>query len=251
MNSTRKIHWVFSIFTAAVVYALLLLFFTPAKLDIQPKKDNKKSQITMLPISGNLTSNEKDLKAWMNNENPTLIIQPNRRYNYSRVLANDFKFKINSTSNDFSFLRNVDAIIFKNMKIKKLSLPNASKTETAAKYELYSYPALPAIPYKIPVVNILYPCFRNYYTGEIIPIKFPIPIKITDLVKKYKPETYTLMNIKSTDNIGLFPSVQVIQSCGNEELDKLAVNNVITQATADTNYFNTGKNLKVVVEWQK
>jgi hypothetical protein len=250
MNSNKKLHWFFAISTATIIYGLFFVLFVPVKLDLKPK-DNNKNKITMLPVSGNLSPYEKNLVAWMNNENPTLIVLPSRKYNYSQILAQKTEFEFNNTFNDLSFLKNLDDVLFKNIKISKISMPNVSNIEKAAKYELYSYPSLPTFPVKIPIVNVSYPCFRDYYTGEIIPIKFPKSIKIADLVKKNKPQTYTLLSVKSASGIGLFPYVKIIKSCGDDELDKLALNNVVTQATANTSFFNADKVLKVVVEWQK
>jgi hypothetical protein len=250
MNGSKKLHWFFSISTAVIIYALLLVIFIPVKLDLTVKEDNG-NKITMLPVSGNLTQHEKDLVAWMNNENPTLIVLPSRKYNYSQVLANKIEFNFDNRINDLFFLKNIEDDLFKNIKISKISMTDISNVEKTEKYELYSYPTLPTYPLKIPTVNVSYPCFRDYYTGEIFPIKFPESIKIADLVKKEKPQTYTMLSVKSASKIGLFPYVRIIKSCGNDELDKLALINVVTQATADTKFFNSGRELKIVVEWQK
>jgi hypothetical protein len=250
MNSSKKIHWLFSISAALIIYGLFFLLFTPLKQDVQ-KREIRKNKITLLDVTGKLSHNDRGILEWLKNDDPTLIILPNRKYNYSRVLANNFEFKIGEKYDDSSFLNEVDGNVFKNIEINKLSLPDISKAELTAKYELYSHICLPKIPFTLPNVNILYPCVRNYYTGEIIPIKFPISLKINELIKKYNPQHYTLLNIKSSDKVGLFPSVSVIKSCGNVELDKLAVSNMITQSSAGINYFDFGKNVKVVVEWKK
>ena len=250
MNTTKTMHWFFSISTAVVLYVLLFVLFVPMELDVRQRKDND-NKIFMLPLSGDLSPGEKDLVTWMKNEDPTLIVQPNRKYNYSRVLLEKSHFHLNDGVDDFNFLKTDSEDLFKNMKISPITISGADIEKKVEKYELYSYPTLPQLPFKIPVVNITYPCFRDYYSGEIIPIMIPVTIEIKKFLKNHKPLSYTFLNVESASNSDLFPFVKIVKSCGNAKLDMLAVNNVVTQAGMNTEYFGYGRDLKIVVEWSK
>ncbi|MCF7790574.1 MAG: hypothetical protein K9M56_01125 [Victivallales bacterium] len=191
---------------------------------------------------------ERNIHDWLVINDPTLVILPNSKYNYSRILNGKYKFKlINRQPSLLSFNRQI-----KPLKIDKIFLPYRSLENNYSIYNLYTYPALPEVSFELPKLKLEYPLFRDYYSGETIPLKFPASMEMKHIIKKYPPQSSTLIQVKCTENPDFFPDVKILKSSGSINLDNMARNTIITQSSfIDSKYFSPNKYLKIEVVWQK
>ena len=250
MKSTKVniLHWFFAISTTITAYAALLFIFSPIKQDTASDNNNHShSKVFMLPIdTGRKTKQNNALLEWMKVNNPTLIINPNRIYNYSRIItrAHNFDLNYNHTLQIISDNSNVN--VFKDLHISAIPVPESS----IEKYELFYVPVLPQFSFKFDQTKNNYPVFTDYYTGKKLNITIPKSLgKITILNENCKIDGLSVIQIRIPADKKFFPNVRLIKSCGCSIFDNTAIKAIITQSLAEDSNLKPGSNLTIAVNW--
>ena len=252
MKNTYKTmnSWFFAITVAILIYALLLLLFTSAKIKVQNSTANE-PQIIMLPLDGHNNLAQKQLLYWLKDDNPTLIVQPNNKYGYSSILNPNFNFSLNDYSIDINSMLSPLYFFSIPFRIQPIAVNNFSLKQLFSRLDLINNPNVPSTSFfneKIEILN--YPYIKEYYSGKLIPVKFNNREEIQKLIVKDNPQKPTVLFVTIPSNHLFFPIVDVISSCGSPELDKEAMNNLITANLSNKKSLQN-KQLKVYVEWQQ
>lgn len=210
-------------------------------------------KVVMLPIENKtLSQNLQNIIDWMNDKNPTLIVNPNIEYGYSTMLLQnntlvlqkpevpsiDYK---NILTNQTLFPRDNDVSI---IPIKFLTFADFFTQLTNLQSAFLPEPKR----YPISKSNIPYPNVSELYTGQNIPINI---YGLGDsMVEKLKPDKGTIIELYIPNNKLLLLSGKILESSGSSELDSIALKNLTTKELPE-NIYNTykGNVLILKVEW--
>ena len=242
--------WFFAITVATLIYLLLFLLFTSAKIEEYHPSSSHAPQIFMLPLNDNNSNpQQQDLLYWLKDDNPTLITLPNNKYGYSSILNPDYKFKLKH--NPLAINNILKPLYFFNIpfNIQPITVERLTPEDLFSSLDLINNPQLPAIPFtQEKAQKLTYPYVKEYYSGTLLPVKFNNREKIQKLVKKYKPKKPTVLVIDIPVNPLYFPVANTISSCGSTILDKIAMDNLITANLANEKSLH-GKQIKVYVKF--
>jgi hypothetical protein len=243
--------WVFAITVATLIYVVLSLLFTSAKIEVPPPSSGHAPKIIMLPMNGKHYPAQKQLLYWLKDDNPTLIIQPNNKYGYSSILNPDYKFKLKDTPLDINSILTPPYFFNIPFNIHPIAIDRLTTAALFSSLGLINNPNIPKIPFTHKQRQKLNtPYVREYYSGTLLPVRFNNKDKIQKLVKKYNPKKPTVLLIDIPSSPLYFPVVDIISSCGSKELDKIAMDNLIT-ANLSIDKSLRNRQIKVYAEFNK
>lgn len=255
--------WSFAITTAIIAHLIVLVSFEPLKKK-PPKKKETSKQVTLLTMgSKDKMKEDKQIAELFYDKKPSLIVKPNNNYSYSKYLTLNSKLNIIKNKNKINIPADIfkEKITFSTISDKRKEKNNFSLLNIKNLYSIKNIKASPVLPdfplspKKDKRISFITPYIISYYKNEVLPVDFQNIKKIKKCLKKSYPNNPTTLDIEFPQNPNLFPHVELVDSCGNQNLDKIAVN-VIEQLPLNKNYpekFNSylGKNLLVYVQWVK
>ncbi len=245
--------WFFAISVCVAANLFLYVLFSMTnKENIERPPD--RPHVVMLPLDGRLNQSLQNVIAWMDDENPTLIVCPNVEYGYSRILLSGsdlslqkpevppLNYKDILTKQVFSPICTVVSVI----PVKVLTITDFLKEltnlQTAFLPKINNYPILHP--------KIEYPNVSELFTGTNIPVIFYDLGSNNALITKLQPQRSTIVQLYVPDNDSLLLSGKIIESSGSPELDTIALNNLQTIQLPSA-IFNKYKNKVILlkIEW--
>ena len=238
--------WVFAITVSIIIYGLLLLF-SPVKVTTV-NHTKYKHHIIMLPLNSSRNYPEqKQLRYWLRENNPTMIVRPSDKYGYSSILNPHFSLSLDKTSTDIDSMFFPPFFFNKSFKIAPIPLVILSPAQLFSRLTLASeFPTVPPITTD-QKTKLKYPYVKDYYTGKQLHVKFSS--KIEKLIKKNNPLKPTILSVDIPSNSTFFPIPNVESSCGSPELDNEALKSLTTNQLSNDKSLQ-GKRIKVYVEWK-
>lgn len=259
MSSTKKIsyyQWIFAIGVAVLLHGLFLFLFSTAKENKIENHKIYKPSILLLTIDKKDTlPTSKNLIFWLLNNDPSLIVLPNEQYGYSYILLKPFDFQLDK------FHQNINDLLLSQKfpylpPTVPLIRPNSERLENRlSDLDLVKQPYPPKLGFipveKIKQTNIDFPYAEDIYTGKIIPLELTKIPNIKEIIKKENPKGPTEVNIILPKSNDFFPEVKIISSSGSSELDKMAIQNMITGNLLDKlDKSYASKQLTIKIYWQ-
>ncbi|MFA6291762.1 MAG: hypothetical protein WC637_08270 [Victivallales bacterium] len=189
-----------------------------------------------------------NLVRWLEYGDPTLISKPNQKHGFSSIYHVS---GLRSPESDLSY-----GILQSQPKIKisgfeKIILDKDPLGAELAKISNYKPAPIPQHPYKIQKKNPPeYPCWRKD-DGETLPQLFSNADEIRKKIQVLRPEGKTVLKV--TYYGGEFqPRPRIHVSCGNRELDSMAVNALIAKTDLlPSSDRKTDEPCYIEIEWQK
>jgi hypothetical protein len=226
--------------------ALLFLFsYNPPQLK---NSDIKTQKIAMLNLYDHGTSSMKELTAWLEYHDPSLISRPDQKFGYGALCRNpDFRPPLPDLPREKKMK---PAIGFE--KFKKLSPESQLKYDICARFVNYTPTPLPrgkknlesqtAAQEKYPVA---------IYSGgaELKPFfETPLSENLQEIAATAKPSKISL----AFQGEGLMPRAAVEESSGNHELDSAAIKEILFCADKfSAELVNPGDFVTITVLWNK
>jgi len=241
--------WLIAILVAIIFHGLLAVLFIPEDYT-KKTTDEKLPSIIMLPIGSNdILPTQKSIVYWMEDSNPTLIVQPNRVYGYSSVLDNKHAIHLNQNYPELSNI--VNTMPIHNSIVEPIPIKRASIAKLISQVDLAQTPLIPkGIFNKIKLSSLQYPLFSDYYTGKVFHFKFKNTVIINNIINKYNPTKPTVLLVNVSIMKEIYPTVRIISSCGYPKLDEEAVK-LITIELTTKNKKLLNKQLKMNIEWKQ
>lgn len=202
----------------------------------------------MLTTESSKTPSQNQLRHWLQNGNPTLIVKPNNIYGYSSILNPQLPVSLKDTSINLASVLSPTFFFSSQFTISPIHSTPLPTTKLFSRLDLSSsYPSPPQIaPTKVALLK--YPCVKNYYTGKPIHVKFKDGVQ--SLVKKENPEKPTILDLNIPSKSGFYPIVNIVSSCGSSDLDNAALKSLTTSKLSNDKSLQ-GKLLKVYVNWKR
>ncbi len=242
--------WLFSISVSLIMYVALYFLFGTSTIKVSKYKKNT-PQIIMLPLNDSKSNKkQKQLLYWLKDDNPTLIVQPNTTYGYSSILKPDYSFPTTNAIPNINLELNSNTIYVPNF-TQLFKIEAYTPLQLLSKLDLINTPDIPPYPFRLPETEkTTYPDVKSYYTGKTVDVKFNNIDKIDKLVNKYNPQLPTVLKVTLPVSPQFFPIVNIISSCGSEELDNIAVK-ALTMTDMDNFTFGKRNSIttKVYVKW--
>jgi hypothetical protein len=242
--------WLFAISVCILGNLILLSLFSTPKIEHNSEMHDK-SKIIMLPLYNyKLSNSEKRLIEWMEDETPSLMIKPNSKYGYSRILRSPISLKSIPKKTKFNKSILYQSIFTDNFKVTPIILKNEALIDLFTRIMPFETPTIPdSLPKQTELLK--YPYALNTYTGAKFPIKFHNLEKIKQLTQKYNPKLSTQLELIYPDSDKLLPYGRILSSCGNQELDKEALNNIMFyDFSPKIKKILLGRTIKISIEWQ-
>jgi hypothetical protein len=232
------------------VVAHLVLYF----IFILPKPSESKiapnlKKVVFLPLDKMPDSPVmKNLIRWLEYGDPTLISKPNQKHGFSSVY---YVSGLRAPEPDLSYgiLRNKPKM--KTNGIEGIKLEKEPVVREVTKVSDYIPAPIPQPPFQIQKKNPPeYPFWRKD-DGKILPQLFSNVDEIRKKIQELHPEGKTVLKVMFySKEFQPRPKVQV--SCGNTELDTIAVDTIIGRtALLSSSDRKTGEPCYIEIEWRK
>lgn len=244
--------WIFAISATLIVHLILFVAFVPTKRIKAEINTNQHPQIMMLPLDmANSNSKINELIACMNNENPTLLVDPGNKFGYRAIIKKKISLPLPKNIPDYKSELLAQIIFLPSMKVPEIPLKfNASKK----KFESLALYSFAFFPIKITISQdkiTTYPYVEDVYQGYILPVKFFNLGEKNSLIKKYNPSSSTVIKMNYPEDKSLLPFGNIVESCGVSELDTIGLNTITTQNFPDQIKSKlAGKNIHLKIDWQ-
>jgi hypothetical protein len=240
-----------------IIFHMFFLLFT-TKPTIKNDHGKKRKYVSLLPINTSLLSEQKLLQ-WMNIMNPTYAVCPDKKHGFSidipKTIPEDLPLEIKK-----HFLQ------VQRGKFLPLRVPEQSQVEKGMKLWPYTpaplfktipllpdsyYPAIIPEKSNLPVIHF------SKEEGEMIEsiktkikatklgstiLRISFPEKAVD-----KAQSNTEFKSAYKSEITYFPRIQIIKSCGNSDLDRLAVKKVSLTLSES---IHDGDSLLITARWK-
>jgi hypothetical protein len=198
----------------AIVLHMICLLFVEAP-DAEGAVFANVKHVTLLPLDTKLLS-EKKLLEWMKIMDPMHVIKPDRKNGFSfapdPIKPKDMDLIIKkhySKRKKGSFLPISAPVESYRNKVKRFW----DYTSASAKNPSFSIPKRPEKDYPLWILE----------NGRILPQLFTHFDQVKSILNKHKsPLKETVLRLESYDT-GFFPRIKIDVSCGNAELDRLAL----------------------------
>lgn len=227
--------------------ALLFLFsYSPPQFK---NNDVKTQKIAMLNLYDSGKSSMKELTAWLEYHDPSLISRPDQKFGYAALCRNpDFRPPLPDLPRD----KKMETItVFE--KFKKLSPENQLKYDMCDRFVNYTPTPLPKV--------------RKNLDGQtaVVQSKYPVavygggaelkPFFETSLSEPLRAAAATARPSKISlafQGAGLMPRAAVEESSGNHELDSAAIKEILFCADKfSAELLNPGDFVTITVLWNK
>jgi hypothetical protein len=248
-NSSKSGHdLLLAVLITVAAHLLLYFIFTlpkPSESKIAP--DMKKVvflPLDKMPDSPALTS----LIYWLEYGDPTLISKPNQKHGFSSIY---YVSGLRPPEPDLGY-----GIIQSQAKIKidrfeEIKIDKESLGTELSKVSNYKPAPVPTSPFKIQKkAPTEYPCWRKD-EGEALPQLFANVDELRKKIQTLHPQGKTVLKVTFYSN-EFQPRPKVSLSCGNKEMDAIAVEALIAK-TALLSYSDrkTDEPCYIEIEWQK
>ncbi|MCP4181624.1 MAG: hypothetical protein GY756_27990 [bacterium] len=242
--------WLFAISVCILGNLILISLFSTSKIESNINK-HEKSKIIMLPLYNyKLSEGEKRLVEWLNDESPSIIVEPNNKYGYSRILRSPISLTSIPKKTKFNKSILYESIFTDNFKIAQIPLNSESIIDLFTKMIPFE---TPSVPDTLPILHNVYkyPYAFNTYTGVKFPLQFYNIDKIKQLINKNNPKSLTQIKLIYPTSDKLLPYGKIISSCGSQELDKQALSNIIFyDFSKKIKTSLLGRTINISIEWQ-
>ena len=226
--------------------ALLFLFsYSPPQFK---NNDTKTQKIAMLNLYDHEKTSMKELTAWLEYHDPSLISRPDQKFGYAALCRNpDFRPPLPDLPRE----KKMETItIFE--KFKKLSPENQLKYDMCARFVNYTPTPLPKGKKNLEVQTAVqgkYPVAIYGGGAELKPFfETPLPENLRNAAATAKPAKISL----AFQGNGLMPRAAVEESSGNPDLDSAAIKEILFSADKfSAELLNPGDFVTITVLWNK
>lgn len=246
--------WFFALAVCFISNLLLYFLFSMSSQESNKAFSNR-PKIIMIPLDNKLLSNNlNSIIEWMNDENPTLIVNPSLQYGYSSILlpGNSINFQEPAVSLiDYTPILTEQPAFLTAINVSTIPLKILTITDTFNQLTNIQTAFLPVLkPYNTLLNKGRFPNISEFYTGVILPISFYGLGENNSLINKFKPQKNTIIELYMPENKSLLSSGKIIESSVSSDLDSLALNNLTTTQLPE-NIWNKykGNTLFIKVEW--
>jgi hypothetical protein len=226
--------------------ALLFLFsYSPPQLK---NNDTKTQKIAMLNLYDHGKSSMKELTAWLEYHDPSLISRPDQKFGYAMLCRNpDFRPPLSDLPREKKM---ETATVFE--KFKKLSPENQLKYDICARFVNYTPTPLPKGKKNIETMTTVqgkYPVAVYGGGAELKPFfETTLPENLKEIAATAKPSKISL----AFQGEGLMPRAAVEESSGNPDLDSAAIKEILFSADKfSAELVNPGDFVTITVLWNK
>ncbi len=233
--------------TVAAHLILYFLFTLPKSSESKIAPDLKK--VVFLPLDKMPESPViTNLVRWLEYGDPTLISKPNQKHGFSSVYCVS---GLRSPEPDLSYGIPQSQTKTRISKFEEIRLDKESLGMELSKVSNYKPAAVPPSPFKIQKKEQPeYPCWRKD-NGETLPQLFANADEIRKKIQTLRPEGKTVLKVNFYSN-EFQPRPKIHVSCGNRELDSIAVDALIAKtALLPSSDRKTDEPCYIEIEWQK
>lgn len=231
--------------TVAAHLALYFIFILPKPSESAVAPDLKK--VVFLPLDKMPDSPVMtNLIRWLEYGDPTLISKPSRKHGFSSVYHVS-GLRPPEPDLAYGILQNQSGInMFQEIRFDRE--PLGTELFKASNYR--SAP-VPQPPFKVQKKNPPeYPCWRKD-DGELLPQLFTNTDEIRKKIQSLRPDGKTVLNVTFYGS-EFQPRPKIHVSCGNRELDSMAVDTLIAKtALLSSSDRKTDEPCYIEIEWQK
>ncbi|MFA6568477.1 MAG: hypothetical protein WCS96_09720 [Victivallales bacterium] len=233
--------------TVAAHLALYFIFILPKPSESKIAPDLKK--VVFLPLDKMPDSPVMaNVIRWLEYGDPTLISKPSQKHGFSSVYHVS-GLRSPEPDLDYRILHGRPKI--KTSGFEEVKLDKEPLGRELSKASDYKPAPVPPAPFKIHKRNPPeYPCWRKD-DGETLPQLFADVDEIRKKIQTLRPEGKTVLKVTFYSN-EFQPRPKVSVSCGNGELDSLAVETLIAKtALLPSSDRKTDEPCYIEIEWQK
>jgi|GEM_PF-3822762 hypothetical protein len=252
MNNARPDNYQRIIIAEALAITILFhmaLLFLFSYSPVQLKNSNTKTQkIAMLNLYDHEKTSMKELTAWLEYHDPSLISRPDQKFGYAVLCRNpDFRPPLPDLPRE----KKMETItVFE--KFKKLSPENQLKYDICARFVNYTPTPLPKGKKNIESQTAAqgkYPVAIYGGGAELKPFfETPLPGNLREAAAAAKPSKISL----AFQGAGLMPRAAVEESSGSYELDSAAIKEILFCADKfSAELVNPGDFVTITVLWNK
>jgi hypothetical protein len=227
---------------ALLAILIHLSFFGFKKVDPPDVVDVAKPKQVMLLPQDSVVPDEVNLLAWLNILDSSYVIQPNRKYGFSRTFKPVEVEDIPLTLKDMMLDNEQDVSSF-------LPVPwrdQHARIRQMWKYEIEGIEPLDPRQFK---PNLKYPLWLSE-KNKVIPQMFEDTTELKNEIEKNPPpHNETVLQVTSFDS-KLFPKVQISYSCGSKKLDMAALRTFTVKSKNMDNSSEDGRDsYYITVKW--
>lgn len=233
---------IFAGFLAVVLHMSFLLFANAP--DHNPGSDENVKFVTLLPLNTKIPS-EQVILQWMDLMNPTGVVKPDRKNGFSVALKEKLPPDEKMVLKKHYSQLETGAFLPLNPLVE-------SSREKVRRFWEYSSAGVSNPGYREKKLSVeVYPLWLSE-NGKLLPQFFRDVRQVKELLAKQKtPLNETILKWESNGPC-LFPRVKLDVSCGNPELDKLAIKTLTLKGKEFLNEFKKGSEPGfIAIKWGK
>lgn len=227
----------------AIVLHMAFILFAQASDPDAGKIENPK-YVTLLPLDTKVPS-EKSLLQWMEIMDPTGVVKPDRKNGFSLTPGDPMP-------PDEPIALKPHYTELKKGSFLPLSPPVEKRKENVRRFWSFAAAGINAAPYKIPrPVKKDFPVWMKE-DGSPLPQLFRNLEQVKKILAKEEKTLVETVVKWETNEPGFFPRVRLDSSCGNPELDKLAVKTLSIRGRGALKHIkNQVEASFIVIKWQE
>lgn len=235
-------------FVITVLFHMALLFLFSYKPLLLRSNDNKTQKIAMLNLDDHEKSSMKELAAWLEYHDPSLLSRPDQKFGYAGLCRNpDFRTPLPDLPRD----KNMEPLMVFD-KFKKLAPENPLKYDMCARFINYTPTPLPKGKKDLESLAIAqgkYPVAVYGGGAELKPFfETQLPENLREIAAVAKPSKISL----AFQGEGLMPRATVEESSGNHELDSAAIKEILFRSDKfSAELVNIGDFVTITILWNK
>jgi len=195
-------------------------------------------RISLLPTSGNGELAPARIRPWMEFNDPTLIAKPNERFGYGNLLAvHGWRENLEASGPEAQIRRPAFAVAGWH------GAAATSGTDMVFGNWLAPWQRYPVRPPS--TADLAYPRVYNQVGKEVLRGVFESRNpEVSAELKRLPPVTCTVLQVEDSGSSERLPRYSVRTSCGNRQLDQLALRTIMDQSSGSNNGEST-----VTVAW--